>query len=223
MNNKRLEAIADIFEQNIVIDIGSDHGYLPIHLVSEKICQEAIIIEVNDGPIRNATNNVSKHGLKNKISIHKSDGLKKFDIVSYATAGVVIAGMGGSLIKSIINNDLDKFKLLNLYLQPNNNEFQLRKFLIENNFEITYEFLIEEDGIIYPIIKAIYNPSYEAEYSDSDFLFGKAVEKNLVFLKKWKNEQKHLTNLCSNLRENGYENKKLEYKLQLINNKLEEK
>lgn len=222
MNNKRLESIANVFDQDIVIDIGSDHGYLPIHLVTENICQEAVIIEVNDGPIRNATTNVTKHGLKDKISIYKSNGLAKFDITNYHLAGAVIAGMGGSLIKSIINNDIDKFKVLNLYLQPNNNECQLRKFLIENKFEIIADFLIEEDGIIYPIIKAVYNPSYTEVYSDSDFLFGKLADVNEIFLKKWENEQKHLTNLCSNLSKNGHQNEKLENKLKLINNKLEE-
>lgn len=72
--------------------------------------------------------------------------------------GVIIAGMGGNLIRDIILEDIEKVKLYDfLILQPAQNPEVLREFLYNNNFEILNEDLILDDGKFYELFKVKYN------------------------------------------------------------------
>ncbi|MGL5021035.1 MAG: tRNA (adenine(22)-N(1))-methyltransferase [Mycoplasmatales bacterium] len=215
MNNKRLLAIADIFDNKTIIDVGSDHGYLPIYLLKIKKVSNAIIIEVNDGPIKNATKNVGKNGLRNKVQIVKSNGLNKLDTMLDGSFGIVVAGMGGTLIKTIIENDLDKFKRTKLYLQPNNNEYMLREYLTKIGFEISTDFLVKEDGIIYSIIVADFRDKKQ-NYTQEELFFGINIKHNELFLEKWEKERDHIKNVKYNIEKSGHKNLNLDNKLKII-------
>ena len=152
MNNKRLLKIATLFNNDTIVDIGSDHALLPIYLLKNKIIKNAYVIEVNKGPMENAVNNLEKNNLTENAKVILSDGLRSVDKFKEDNVGIVIAGMGGNLIRDIIKNDIDKFKGNTLYLQPNNNEENLRVFLNENNFKIQKELLVKDDKIIYSIL-----------------------------------------------------------------------
>ncbi len=206
MNNKRLEAIYQLFDCNKVIDIGSDHGYLPLTLLKNQCVNEAIIVEVNQGPLDNAIRNTKRFGLMEKTTHILSDGLQAVD-AKMVTGGVVIAGMGGKLIEQIIKNDLEKFKQVQLFLQPNNNEARLRKFLNESGFKIIKNILVEDEGIIYEVIIAELGVQ---TLTTEEIFFGYQTTSEGLFTKKWLEQKIHLEKLIKEIRNNGHQNNQME-------------
>ena len=56
------------------IDIGTDHGYLPIWLLKSGIINEAIAADIGKGPLSSAKENAEKYDCK--LTCILSDGFK---------------------------------------------------------------------------------------------------------------------------------------------------
>ena len=155
--SKRLMKIASYVNYcEAIADIGTDHGYIPIYLVKNNKCNSAIASDINKGPIEKASTNIRFEGLSEKIKCLLGGGLKPLKVGE--VNGVIIAGMGGNLIRDIILEDIEKVKLYDfLILQPAQNPEVLRDFLYNNNFEILNEDLILDDGKFYELFKVKYN------------------------------------------------------------------
>lgn len=155
--SKRLTKIASYVNYcEAIADIGTDHGYIPIYLVKNNKCNTAIASDINKGPIEKASTNIRFEGLSEKIKCLLGGGLKPLKVGE--VNGVIIAGMGGNLIRDIILEDIEKVKLYDfLILQPAQNPEVLREFLYNNNFEILNEDLILDDGKFYELFKVKYN------------------------------------------------------------------
>ena len=155
--SKRLMKIASYVNYcEAIADIGTDHGYIPIYLVKNNKCNSAIASDINKGPIEKASTNIRFEGLSEKIKCLLGGGLKPLKVGK--VNGVIIAGMGGNLIRDIILEDIEKVKLYDfLILQPAQNPEVLREFLYNNNFEILNEDLILDDGKFYELFKVKYN------------------------------------------------------------------
>ena len=53
--SKRLFTVASaVTKGNRIADIGTDHGYVPIFLIKNKICPTGIAMDVNQGPLQRA-------------------------------------------------------------------------------------------------------------------------------------------------------------------------
>ena len=118
--SNRLKAVASFVEKGaIVADIGSDHAYLPCFLIKTGIVQKAIAGEVAKGPYESAINNVTREGLTNAVTVRLADGLLAIE-ESDQVDTVTIAGMGGSLIASILENGKERLKnVKRIIAQPN--------------------------------------------------------------------------------------------------------
>jgi len=105
----RLKLIADLTPKcNIVCDIGTDHAYIPIYLVMNKKCQRALACDVRKGPIGFAEKNIAEYGLSQYISTRIGYGLEPLE--DNEVDVVVIAGMGGLLIKKYWKKVLERQK-----------------------------------------------------------------------------------------------------------------
>ena len=153
--SKRLQAVADLVKPNSrLLDVGSDHAYLPTYLVQQEKIDFAIAGEVVKGPYQIARNHVAEQNLQEKIEVRLADGLAAFE-ENDAITSVVIAGMGGILISEILEAGKDKLSQVEqLILQPNNHEESLRSWLMDHDFVITSEKILLEAGKIYEIIVA---------------------------------------------------------------------
>src|SRR5690554_3511587 len=138
IKNKRLDFIANLIDKNtnILLDIGTDHGYLIKKAFDNNKIKHAIATDINELPLNNAKNNLTNY----EVDFVLTDGFKgvkqSFDLV-------VIAGMGGNLISNILK-DAPNNKDIKYILQANNKNDKLRIFLTENNFKITNEHIIED-------------------------------------------------------------------------------
>jgi len=170
--SKRLEAIANMIDQDdIVLDIGTDHGYLPIYLVSNQIIKLAIACDIKDSPLKMASKNVEKANLKDKIKLVLSDGLES--ITSYFKT-IVIAGVGPRTIINILTNGEAKIKGKTLILQSNVSSNLVRAWLSSNSFKIIDEALVFEDNNYYEIIKAVNGKQL---ITNSDLYLGPVIKK----------------------------------------------
>lgn len=183
----RLACVASLVPAGArVADIGSDHAYLPAALVLDGKIDFAIAGEVVKGPYENAVHEIKDHQLEGKVIPRLADGLAAIEPADKVDT-ITIAGMGGSLIASILEKDKDKLTgIKRLVLQPNVGESQLREWLMNNHYQIMNEKIIEEDNHIYEIIVA--EPSVVPfRYSKYELDFGPFLLENKgpVFRKKW--------------------------------------
>jgi len=203
LSNRLLMVAKYIPKQAILADIGSDHAYLPCYAILNDLASHAIAGEVNEGPYKAAIHQVQRFGLTDQISVRKGDGLSVLS-TNEATC-VTIAGMGGTLIKTILDEGKDKLeKVERLILQPNIHAIEIRKWLIENDWELKDEKILEEDGKIYEILVAEkgnpLNP-YGGILYEPALLMGPFLikDKNPTFIKKWSHELNHWDEVLSQL------------------------
>jgi len=200
-------------------DIGSDHAYLPCYLVKNLKIPFAIAGEVVQGPYQSAEKNVLSEGLSEKISVRLGDGLEVIEPGEVDC--ITIAGMGGALISSILESGKDKlFSVKRLVLQPNLSAISIRRWLIENNWELTGEEIIEEDGKIYEILVAEKgNPirpycfNRELELLVGPYLLKRKEE---VFKKKWTTEKKNWQRIYEALNQASETTETLEKRQELL-------
>lgn len=156
LKDKRLLACAELCTGDVVCDIGTDHGYLPAYLVETGKCVRAVAADINSMPLDAARHTFAKCGLSDKAEFFLSDGLLGVDLEG--VTDIVIAGMGGELIASILEAD-ERVKACNaaFILQPMTRASVLRKYLAENGFDIETERGISEGRFVYSVIKCRYS------------------------------------------------------------------
>lgn len=168
--SKRLKAIVDLIEPcRAIVDVGTDHGYVPIYAVKKELVFNAIASDINKGPVEKAKLNVAFEGLKNDIECRLGPGLSTVKIGE--VNGAIIAGMGGNLIRDIIVSHYKLFKALDFaILQPTQNPEVLREFLFNEEIYIEKEDLVIDEGIYYEIIK-VYPKKVEKKNRELDSIY----------------------------------------------------
>ncbi len=171
--DRRLECAAELVRHGAsVVDVGTDHAYVPIYLVATGKCPSALATDVNQGPIDRAKINIVSYGLSDKISTLKTDGLK--GVEGFDPECVMILGMGGELIARIISEAewlRRTDKKIRLVLQPMTHPEYVRKYLFDNGFDIVDE-KICKSGKYYDIMAAEYDGIHR-KYTELDALIGK--------------------------------------------------
>lgn len=178
--SKRLSAVAQLVTiTGILADVGTDHGYIPVYLTGKEQIKKAIAMDVNQGPLERAQEHIHQYGLENRIETRLSDGLQA--LKPKEVEGIVIAGMGGNLMKRILmQGEQVAHTAKELILQPQSEVMEFRKFLWESGYTIVAEDMVLEDGKYYPMMRVVYE---NAQKEIPDVLALKYGEKLL--------EQKH--------------------------------
>ena len=155
MLSERLRAVASLVTPGQTLaDIGTDHAYVPIRLVLDSLIPRAIAMDVNEGPLARAKENILRMGLADRIEARLSDGFEALEEGEVQCA--VIAGMGGALTIRILSAFPRKVRKLDqLILQPQSELYEVRKYLAENGFRITAEDMVFEDGKYYPMMQVV--------------------------------------------------------------------
>lgn len=224
--SKRLETVAKYIPKNArFADIGSDHAYLPCYTVKRNDVRYAIAGEVVEGPFQSAVKQVKSEGLTSKISVRKGNGLEVIE--PNEVDCITIAGMGGTLIATILENGKNKLESVQrLVLQPNISASSIRAWLLKNNWTLVAEEILEEDGKIYEVLVAEKGNSHTLHEinKESELLFGPFLmkEKNGAFIKKWTMEKKNWQRILMQLEsapkseENSQKCNELQGKIKLV-------
>lgn len=176
-HDKRLNAALSLVPEGSVIDIGSDHGYLPVMLLASGKCDTAAASDINEMPLERSRQTARDCGVYDKMTFYLSDG---FDNVegSYNTA--CVCGMGGIMISDIISRAKDR--CVYWVLQPMTNTETLRKYLWENSFEIITEAYAVQSGKPYAVILAA-KSEVKTEFDYIDAYLGKTRPDTSEFLR----------------------------------------
>ncbi|HHY04641.1 MAG TPA: SAM-dependent methyltransferase [Thermoanaerobacterales bacterium] len=199
--SKRLLMIASLVpKDHKIVDVGTDHAYLPIYLVEKGICPRAIATEVRLGPFHIANRNIKMAGLKEKIDVRLGFGLEPISMGEVNTA--IIAGMGSESIIDIIKKSKDKVSSLDLLiLQPMTKIPVLRKQLFDMGFEILDEKVVKEEQRFYEIL-IVKMQGEKRHYDDIDLYVGPIIRqmKNSVNIDYIKTKKEKLENLLLKIR-----------------------
>ena len=163
--SKRLTKVAKLVEPAaFLVDIGCDHGFLSIELVSNNTVKKALCTDINEGPLSRADEHIKEYGLQDKISTLLSDGLiaikEKED--AYPFDAACICGMGGLMGIKIMHEAAGYFKKMSkIYLQLQSDIELVRIYLEAAGYEIEFEDMVFEDGKYYTVIKTHYKSGCE--------------------------------------------------------------
>lgn len=190
--SKRLMTIVEFVPKNSIVgDIGTDHGYIPAYLIQNNISKKVIGTDISKGSLDKMIGYVKKFGNENKIETRLGYGLEV--LKPYEVDTVIIAGMGGVLINEILNKDKNiTNSITNFIFQPMLGVDKLRKYLIENNFQIIKEELVKEDNKYYEILLAKKGKGYIENDINYEIAKELILEKHPI-LKEFINNKIYLT------------------------------
>lgn len=187
--DERLSACADFVRENsILADVGTDHAYLPSQLLQSGKIKSAIAADINEKPLESAKQTIKDCLVEDKVTLKLCSGLD--DIYEDEFTDLVIAGMGGELIISILSAcPYIKNEKYNLVLQPMSKAYDLRKWLCENGFLIKDEKCAIANKKVYTVINASFCEK-GCSKDEMFYYFGKHILKNDEKSKQYVNKIK---------------------------------
>ncbi len=210
---------------DVIMDVGTDHGYIAIELIKRNLADKVIASDINKDPLNKAKLNVSLEGLSNKIELRLGGGLTP--VKENEVNGILIAGMGGNLIRDILENDIKKVKNMDyLVLQPAQNPEVLREYLYISDYEIIDEDVCFDEGKYYEVFKVKYkeNNSTKLEnifYEVSPILLNKKSDVFKDYLYEKIDKYKKVTSFIKDNTEHALSRKKeLDSKIEIMENLL---
>lgn len=179
----RLAAIASFVPKGShVIDVGTDHAYIPIYLVKEGLAVSCLATDINKGPLEKAQKNLTNHGIHH-VELMQTNGVE--GIAPDKGDVLMISGMGGYLIVDILKRGQELLKnIKRLILQPQQDIVEVRKYLHTIGFCIVDETFVKDEEKYYTIIVA--KPGQEQYEHEYEYVYGKCLmEKKLPVFKEW--------------------------------------
>ena len=189
---KRIDTLCSLLEKaQTFADVGCDHGYCSEYMLKNGLCEKAILSDISKGSLAKAENLLAPYIRSGKAVSVLGDGFKG---VSKDTDEVLIAGMGGSEIVSILSDKTYGFMPKRFVFQPMHDGEKLRRYIIANGGYIERDFTFE-DGKYYEVLvggRALQEDTQA--YSDAEYEFGK---ENLIRMGKAFTDrlQKQLVNI----------------------------
>jgi len=170
--SNRLDCIYNLIPKasHGVADIGTDHGIIPVRLIQNGFSNTVVASDLRQGPLDKAIQAAEELNISDRINFLLTNGLQ--GIEKYDIDTIVIAGMGGETITSILDTDYwccaPGYTLI---LQPMTQTHILRFWLTNNEFKITQELLVKDEDKIYNIMMVNYGVS--PSYTDAELYTGK--------------------------------------------------
>lgn len=202
LSNRLLAVASFVTEGNVLADVGTDHGYIPIYLLQEKRIPRAIAMDINAGPLKRAKEHIALYGLKDYIETRLSDGVAALRPGEADT--VLVAGMGGGLVIHILEEGKNVcMQAEELILQPQSELERVRAYLWSNGYVILEEDMVLEDEKFYPMMHVAYQNVIDTEKA-KNLLFCRYGEhlleqKNVVLKEYLEREEKIYTDILENL------------------------
>ena len=133
-------------QERRVVDVGCDHAWLSIGLVSCGTARSAIAIDVNEKPLEGARNNKRKHADELPIEFRLGSGLEPVACADECNVAI-FAGFGISAMTAALEQAT--FKPKNVVLNPPAKHApQARRWLVDNGYAIVGEACVVEGGVV---------------------------------------------------------------------------
>lgn len=189
MTDARLLCVASMVRRGAVLaDIGTDHAYLPVHLIENGVINTAIAADIGEGPAAAARRTVETAALSDRVTVRVGDGLSV--IAPDEVTDIVIAGMGGETIVHILQNaPWTQHERYRLVLQPMTKTVELRAWLHEHGFTLEEEHLVRDGHHLYNVMRAVFTGGARPPVL-SDYVGALSFEEGLPYF------ERQLSHLC---------------------------
>ncbi len=170
--SKRIDTLCLLLKKaDSFADVGCDHGYCSEYMLKNGLCEKVIFSDISKGSLEKAEKLLAPFVKAGKAKGVLGDG---FFGVPKDTEEVLIAGMGGSEMVSILSDKTYGFLPKVFVLQPMHDGEKLRRYLIEQGAVIERDFTFE-DGKFYEVIVGRTRKENEAKqsYTQAEYEFGK--------------------------------------------------
>ncbi len=170
--SKRIETLCSLLTKTEVFaDVGCDHGYCSEYMLKNGLCKKAILSDISKGSLAKAEELLAEYIKDGRAKSVLGDG---FYGVPKDVGEVLIAGMGGSEIVSILSDKAYGFMPNRFVFQPMHDAEKLRRYILENGGEIERDFTFA-DGKFYDVIcgKKAKCGGQVRKYSDAEYEFGR--------------------------------------------------
>ena len=175
ISDRLLACAAFVAPGDRVADIGCDHGYLSIHLLTTGIAQSCIAADIHEQPLLSAVRNAEKYGVREKIEFYLSDGVRS---IPRDFSCMVCAGMGADTMISILEAapwlQNSQYRLI---LQCQSKTPMLRRYLSQHGWRITEESVLRDGKFLYTVMEVHYEPDYP-RLTESECYFPPALLEN---------------------------------------------
>lgn len=165
---KRLSAVVDEVDGKSMADVGCDHGKVSVACLLNSKVERVIACDISQKSLEKAVDLAEKYKVKD-IEFRVGDGLQI--IGDYEVDSVVIAGMGGNEIMSILSHIPQGVK--KLILSPHRNAIELRQFLSDRDIYIDKDYVIKDGRKFYDIIVAELDSDKDCALDRRQLLLGK--------------------------------------------------
>jgi tRNA (adenine22-N1)-methyltransferase len=137
---------------SVVIDVGSDHAQIAIDLLLAKRASYVYNIENKINPYLTTIRNLTKSKCLNYTCNIKANGLDT-NLINQRVDYCVIAGIGARTIINILSRKNPNIIIDEYILVPHNQPHVLRAFLVQHDYFIVYEEIVEDKGVYYTLMK----------------------------------------------------------------------
>ena len=171
MLDERLTLAAALYPAcELGADIGTDHGYLPCHLLEAGVCRQMILADVSQKALRRAEAVVVRRGLQTRATLVCADGL---DALTERCGCVSIMGMGGETLAGILLRGQEKLQGATLVLSAHTELPLVRRAIVSLGYHLTRETLCRSGGRFYVFCRAEPGPApmTEEEIRHGSLLF----------------------------------------------------
>lgn len=163
----RKEAIISLTPRCVLAaEIGADHGIISAHLLQSGTCRHMIVADISAASLAKAGRLFARHDLSGRADLRVQDGLDGLD---EPVEAIVIAGMGAGAMLRILDAGRERLGRAALILQPNLDHWAVRRWLMENEYALEAETLVQDGGRFYVVLRACRGA---AEYTDRELLLG---------------------------------------------------
>ena len=166
---KRIDTLCSLLEKaDVFADVGCDHGYCSEYMLKNGLCNKAILSDVSKGSLEKAETLLSTYLEDGRAVSVLGDG---FFGVDESVDEVLIAGMGGSEIISILSDEKYGFMPKRFVFQPMHDSEKLRRYVLDHGGFIERDFTFE-DGKFYDVLVGGRGNTTPA-YTPAEYEFGR--------------------------------------------------
>lgn len=152
MLDERLSLAAKLYEPcDWGADIGTDHAFLPCHLLRSGVCQHMIAADVSPKALERARENLTRQKLIDRAEVVLADGL---DAVTRTCGCISVMGMGGELMARILRDGHEKLQGAVLVLGAHTELNLVREAIRDVGYHIVEERLCKAAGRFYVFWRA---------------------------------------------------------------------
>ena len=187
---KRIDTLCSLLTPaKVFADVGCDHGYCTQYMLENDLCEKAIFSDVSKGSLAKAQSLLSLYVEEGRAVAVLGDG---FYGVEKTVDEVLIAGMGGSEIVSILSDEKHGFMPKRFVFQPMHDSEKLRRYILDNGGYIERDYTFEDgkfyDVIVGGLLEEGVQPT--AEYTEAEYEFGRhnLLEMPDAFVKRTKKQ-----------------------------------